>query len=151
MDYDAYKVPMGPLFGYSNWGGFIHSSRIALSQGLVRYVYIMGGGDDDDCSKGHLRTLTYSFMNDMIYEPSVKDTLDESVMESRMIENTKKIVSNLQSGNHITSIKPYDEESIRTVGSYNYHFPWRRGNELDFEISVTLGDPRPITLPEVVY
>ena len=151
MDYETYRVPMGTLLGYSNWGGFIHSSRIAFSEGFVRYVYIMGGGDDDDCSKGHLRALTYSFMNDMVYEPSVKDTLDETVIESRMIENTKKIVSNLQSGNHITSIKPYDEESIRTVGSYNYHFPWRRGNELDFEISVTLGDPRPITLPEVVY
>ena len=147
-DYDTNQVPMGYLIGYSNWNRFVDSSKIALAEGITRSLYLLGEGDSADCDKGYVKVMAESFIEDMAYLPFNKDTLDVDVTATNMTENAKKIIANLQAGNYISSIKPYSESGIRSVGAYNYNYPWNRVEELDFDVSATLTDAKKITIPD---
>ena len=149
-DYELTQVPMGYLIGYSNWNEYIHSCRIAFSEGITRFLFLASERDDEDCDKGYIKVMTESFVEDMSYLPSAKDSLDVVLVEKNTEVVRKRIISNLQTGNYITGIHKYSEGGIRSVGTYNYNFSWNRVDDLDFDVSATLTDAHSITIPDVV-
>ncbi|MBP5678969.1 MAG: DUF4127 family protein [Bacilli bacterium] len=152
-NYDATHIPMTYLIGYSNWNGYIHSSKIGLTEGLTRYLFLASKRDSDDCDRGYLKVMAESFLEDMGYLTlPVKDTIEPGLVEQNTELMRTRIIANFQKGNYISGIDKYAENGIRSIGFYNYYFPWSRPDDLDFDVSATLIETRPITIPtEVQY
>ena len=151
-DYSKTSVPMGYLIGYSNWNGFVHSSRIALTEGITRYLYLVGNKKNEKCDRGFLKVMMQSYVEDMAYLPSNRYSTDLRIVEEEMDQVTNQIKKNLVSGNFISNLVTYEEKGIKSIDIYNYNFPWGRGNELYFDVSPTLGEAKNIKVPsEVKY
>ena len=150
-DYESTKIPMGYLFGYSNWNGFVHSSRIAISEGVARYLYLIQKDKTKNGDRGFLKLLGYGFFEDMSYLPSPKDTMDLRVVESNMDAANKKISENLQKSNIVSNLVKYEEAGIKSIDTYNYKFSWGRVNEIDFDVSPVMAEKKhSITIPTEV-
>lgn len=135
IDYKSTSIPMGYVIGYSSWGGFVHSSRIALSQGITRYLYLTQKSKNESSDKGFLKSLSFGYFEDIAYNQSSKDSTDLRVIQSKMDATTKKIRENMQSSNYISNLTTYKEKSITSIDVYNFKFPWGRPDEIDFDVS----------------
>ena len=150
-NYDASKVPMGYLIGYSNWNGFIHSSRIGVCEGVVRYVYLTGSKKDSKNDKGFLKVMGESFVEDMGYLPMPnKNYNNQKDIETALVNMTTRVDRNFTSANYISSIDPYEENGIRSFNTYHYVFPWSRVNEVSFDVSISLGEAKSPQIPTAV-
>ena len=151
-NYDKTSIPMGYLIGYSNWNGFVHSSRLGLVEGISRIIYLKGKKKDDKMDKGFLKVMGQSYIEDMGYLLTSKTNPDINAVTSQMMDRINKINKNLQSSNYISDLVPYDENGIRQISVSKYYYPWSRTNEITFEVSSYLGDPKGNVIPEnVVY
>ena len=151
IDYDRTSIPMGYLVGYSNWNGYINSSRIGVTEGITRMLYLLGKKEKSDtCDKGYLRTMGFSYIEDMAYQLAGETVPDIRELEVLMDKNEKKISQNLEESNYISNLSPYTEKGIKNVSGYSYSFPWNRINDIDFEVSVAITDKHGITLPEKI-
>lgn len=136
IDYSATEIPMGYMIGYSSYNGYRDSSRIALSQGFARYLYLTQLGKNKTSNKGFLKSISYEFIEDIAYLPSSRTSTDLREVEALMDERIKKITTNLSSSNYITNLLQYNEKGIKEVSTYGYKFPWNRPTEIDFDVSV---------------
>ena len=148
IDYDETSVPLGYLIGYSNWNGFMNSSRIGVAEGTTRILYLLGRKDKkDSMDKGYLRTMGFSYIEDMAYQLAGETEPDLRELEALMDKNEQKISNNLANSNYIANLNPYEEKGIKNVSGYSYSFPWNRIDEIDFEVSVSLTDKQDIKVP----
>jgi len=151
-NYEATSIPMGYLIGYSNWGGFNHSSRIAITEGITRSIYFANKNYSTTCDKGFLKVMGESFYEDISYLPTDKSSNELRTIEIRMEEMSKKITNNLQNSNYIAGISPYQEKGIKQIDTFNYSLPWSRVDEISFDVTATIGDAHNIKIPDkVVY
>lgn len=152
IDFDKTSIPMGYLIGYSNWNGYINSSRIGVTEGITRYLYLNGKTKKDKLDKGFLKVMGESFYEDIAYIPTDKSSNDLRKIEDGMEPVYKKIANNLSNSNYISNIRSYEEKGIKAIDTYNYSLPWGRINEISFDVTVSVGEVYSITIPEsVVY
>ena len=150
-NYDKTSIPMGYLIGYSNWGSFVHSSRIGISEGVVRYLYLASSAKKTDkADKGFLRVMGVSFYEDMAYIPTNKQTTNLNEIDTNMSARVTMISHNLSNSNYISSLSPYKEKGIRTVSMYGMVLPWSRPSEISFDISASVEDKKDIVIPDTV-
>lgn len=152
-DYDKTKVPLGYLIGYSNWNGFINSSRLGVAQGATRIVYLKGTNNKkENADKGFLRAMTFSYVDDMGYIALRKTVKDQKELEKEAYVQEARIIKNLNKCNYISNMNSYEEKGVRNVSTYNYSSPWSRIAEVDFDVSAAIKDKQGIRIPsEVIY
>ena len=149
-NYDKGNIPMGYLIGYSNWNGFINSSRIGVCEGASRILYLSQNKHSDKKDKAFVKSMTLSFVEDMAYIPLTKTDNDISKIETLMNSRVSMIRDNLKKASFISNIKPYEEKGISGVSLNGYVLPWSRTDEISFTIDITLGDGLSPVIPNSI-
>ncbi|MDO4542220.1 MAG: DUF4127 family protein [Bacillota bacterium] len=169
---------IGYLLGYSSWNTWGNAAGIALSQGICRYLYLMGDDQKTEAAHiGFIRSMTFGFVKDMAYVYEGRSSMaayitelglnsanfySQENLENKNInkinrqlrrtieENSQDILANLNNSNIILDLKEYKEAGIQDVSMNNYYFPWYRSFECTFTVNVGgLGAPHtPATEPE---
>ena len=150
-NYNKANIPIGYLIGYSNWNGFIHSSRIGVTEGVTRIVYLKGNKKSNQCNKGYMRVMGESFIEDMGFLTMKDRTISNpKAIETRLINMSKVIDENLSNSNYISDLIAYEEQGVAAFNTYHYQFPWGRVNEISFDVSITLGDANKVSIPDSI-
>ena len=140
------KEYLGYMIGYSNNDSFVKSSRLALFEGLTRYLYLTNSSKKDNADRDYLKCLTFSIINDMVYVASPLNDTDINLLDSYMYDNTSSLLTNLEKSNYISNLLNYEEAGIKSVKLYNYKYPWNRNNEISFVVSISTGVEK-----EIIY
>lgn len=140
------KNILGYMIGYSNNGGFVRSSRLALFEGLTRYLYLTNSSKKDNSDKNYLKSLSYSLINDIVYVKSPLSDSNINTLNSYMSNETGEIISRLENSNYIADLINYEERGIKSINIYNYRFPWNRTNEINFVVSISVSEEKDIDL-----
>ncbi len=150
-DYDEANVPIGYLIGYSNWNGYVHSSRIGLTQGITRLVYLTGTNKDSKCDKGNMKVLGEAYVEDMAFLTMKNKSMDNTkAIETRLIDFSKKLNKSLTNSNYISDLVSYQEKGVSAFNTYHHTFPWSRVSEISFDVSVTLGEKNKVSIPNSI-
>ena len=148
------EVPLGYLIGYSKWNLFPNSSGIALSEGIVRYLYLRSNKKQDSCDIGFLKLMTFSYIKDIGYIPNLRSKYNNDNVEKNnqnltndMKQYEELIIKNMtEKSNIIADLLNYTERGVDTIKVSNYHFPWHRGFEMNFDISAAIGSTKNLTI-----
>lgn len=149
-NYDKANIPIGYLIGYSNWNGFINSSRIGLCEGTTRFIYLAQEKHDDKNDKAFAKSMTLSFVEDMAFVPLTKTDNNIENIENNMSSRVNMILNNLKKASFISDIKPYEERGIKSASIMNYYLPWSRNNEISFGVDLSLGEGLSPVIPNSI-
>ena len=141
-------VPLTYLLGYSNWNMYSNSNGIAVAEGLMRYFYLIGENKKIESDQAYLKLLTYSLVNDILYQTNVRsDKISD--LDASMNSILAQVKNNLETGNYIADIIYYREKSVKNITVNNFYFPWQRIFEIDFDVDLALDGKKEVQLPSI--
>ena len=139
------NVPLGYLIGYSSWNDFSNTVGIALSEGITRYLYLIGNNKNNESDKAFINLMSLSYIKDIAYKNNAMNEMgkvgDSNFVNNHMTPYANKIINNLKNSNFISNINNYEEKGVSSISVSNYRFPWNRTFEMRFDVNSNLGNP----------
>ncbi len=160
-------TPIGYLLGYSDWNTMANASGIALSQGIVRYLYLASDEQSEEADFAFLKSIVFDFVKDLGYKrytlDYAKDKLpydlrDESgktsikyinllndYMTNDNISHVPTIIQSFKNSNYVTDIDKdgkFVVKGIADIELNNFYFPWNRNFEINFDMKISVKDSK---------
>ena len=150
------NAPVGYLIGYSSWNTMSNASGIALAQGIVRSLYLASNEQNNESDFAFLKSMVFGFVKDLGYKryvsynsvcgltennPSLNNLVN--CMNNNSVSHVGDIINNLKNSNYVSDIGKdgkFIEKGIADIYVNNYHFPWYRRFEINFDIRVDIKD-----------
>lgn len=129
------EIDLCRLLGYSSWNTAANAIGIALSQGVARYAYLHSVEvSDAQANAGFLKAMTFAYVKDISYKcfcNSLEDFMNEDSPCS-----VQRMITRINNGSIITSLKNYETLSSKGVEVSNFRYPWNRTFEITFCIEI---------------
>ena len=140
-------VKISQLLGYSNWNTVSNAAGLAISPAISRFTYLKNSAViTDESNLAALKQITYSFVKDVGYKlnngtagTTTADRETNAKKEGKFYDTKDKILSKINGEGSEVLIgvgDNYATESIGTIQTGYLYWPWNRGFEANFKLSI---------------
>lgn len=141
------NVEISQLLGYSNWNTIANSAGLAISPAISRFTYLKNSAEITDASNlAALKQITYSFVKDVAYKTkngtggtTTADREAIAKQEGKFYDTRDVIINKINNDGSEVLIgvgDNYATKSIGTIQTGYLYWPWNRGFEANFKLSI---------------